>query len=103
MWWKNVRLMVLLVVVIVFLVYLLVGFGCGLPGKSSSLELRHETTLTFFQLGAGVSVGENAHATVLRFWRSSDFHIFVVSYTADHALSPHPSISSILYCQSAPT
>lgn len=31
MWWKNVRLMVMLVVVIIFLVYLLVGFGCGLP------------------------------------------------------------------------
>ncbi|USW57158.1 Putative Longin domain, v-SNARE, coiled-coil domain-containing protein [Septoria linicola] len=31
MWWKNVKLMVLLVVVIVFLLYLLVGFGCGLP------------------------------------------------------------------------
>lgn len=31
MWWKNVRLMVLLIVVIVFLVYLFVGFGCGLP------------------------------------------------------------------------
>jgi vesicle-associated membrane protein 7 len=34
MWWKNVRLMALLVVVIIFLVYLFVGFGCGLPGKS---------------------------------------------------------------------
>ncbi|KAH9834319.1 putative synaptobrevin family protein [Teratosphaeria destructans] len=34
MWWKNVRLMVLLAVVIVFLVYLLVGAGCGLPGES---------------------------------------------------------------------
>ena len=33
MWWKNVKLMALLVVVIVFLIYLLVGFGCGLPGK----------------------------------------------------------------------
>lgn len=33
MWWKNVRLMALLVVVCVFLVYLLVGFGCGLPGE----------------------------------------------------------------------
>ena len=33
MWWKNMKLMVLLAVVIVFLVYLLVGFGCGLPGK----------------------------------------------------------------------
>ncbi|EME41109.1 hypothetical protein DOTSEDRAFT_56133 [Dothistroma septosporum NZE10] len=31
MWWKNVRLMVLLAVVIVFLVYLFIGFGCGLP------------------------------------------------------------------------
>jgi vesicle-associated membrane protein 7 len=33
MWWKNVRLMALLVVVIVFLLYLLVGAACGLPGK----------------------------------------------------------------------
>lgn len=31
MWWKNVRIMVLLVVVVVFLIYLFVGFGCGLP------------------------------------------------------------------------
>ena len=35
MFWKNIRLMVLLGVVCVFLLYLLVGFGCGLPGKSS--------------------------------------------------------------------
>ena len=33
MWWKNIRLMVLLVVVVVFLIYLFVGFGCGLPGE----------------------------------------------------------------------
>lgn len=33
MWWKNVKLMALLGVVVVFLVYLFVGFGCGLPGK----------------------------------------------------------------------
>ena len=32
MWWKNVKLMVLLIMVVIFLVYLLVGFGCGLPG-----------------------------------------------------------------------
>lgn len=32
MWWKNVRLMALLAIVLVFLIYLLVGFGCGLPG-----------------------------------------------------------------------
>ncbi|KAF2645705.1 vesicle-associated membrane protein-like protein [Massarina eburnea CBS 473.64] len=31
MWWKNVKLMVLLCVVVVFLIYLFVGFGCGLP------------------------------------------------------------------------
>ncbi|KAL8761554.1 MAG: hypothetical protein Q9184_002319 [Pyrenodesmia sp. 2 TL-2023] len=31
MWWKNVKLMVLLGVVVVFLIYLFVGFGCGLP------------------------------------------------------------------------
>lgn len=34
MWWKNAKLMVLLGVVIVFLIYLGVGFGCGLPGKN---------------------------------------------------------------------
>jgi len=34
MWWKNVRLMALLIVVIIFLVYLFVGFGCGLPAWS---------------------------------------------------------------------
>lgn len=31
MWWKNVKLMVLLTFVIIFLIYLFVGFGCGLP------------------------------------------------------------------------
>ena len=37
MWWKNMKLMVLLGVVVVFLIYLFVGFGCGLPGKETSL------------------------------------------------------------------
>lgn len=37
MWWKNVKLMALLVVVVIFLVYLFVGFGCGLPGEFPSL------------------------------------------------------------------
>lgn len=32
MWWKNVNLTALLVVVVIFLIYLFVGFGCGLPG-----------------------------------------------------------------------
>lgn len=34
MWWKNVKVMALLAVVVIFLVYLFVGFGCGLPGES---------------------------------------------------------------------
>lgn len=34
MWWKNIKLMVLLGVVIIFLLYLFIGFGCGLPGWS---------------------------------------------------------------------
>lgn len=34
MWWKNVKLMALLILVAVFLLYLFVGFGCGLPGWS---------------------------------------------------------------------
>lgn len=36
MWWKNMKLMVMLGLVIVFLLYLMVGMGCGLPGKSFS-------------------------------------------------------------------
>ncbi|KAL7274123.1 hypothetical protein RUND412_002993 [Rhizina undulata] len=32
MWWKNTKLMVLLIFVVVFLIYLFVGMGCGLPG-----------------------------------------------------------------------
>ena len=38
MWWKNVKLMVLLGVVVMFLLYLFVGFGCGLPGKLRILK-----------------------------------------------------------------
>src|SRR6266536_3217864 len=34
MWWKNVKLMAMLIVVVIFLIYLFVGFGCGLPGWS---------------------------------------------------------------------
>ncbi|KAJ5714567.1 synaptobrevin-domain-containing protein [Penicillium malachiteum] len=34
MWWKNVKLMVLLAVVVIFLLYLFIGFGCGLPAWS---------------------------------------------------------------------
>jgi len=38
MWWKNVKLMVLLTLVVIFLIYLFVGFGCGLPGKGAHLH-----------------------------------------------------------------
>ncbi|OCK78770.1 synaptobrevin-domain-containing protein [Lepidopterella palustris CBS 459.81] len=38
MWWKNVRLMTLLVVVVLFLIYLFIGFGCGLPGWSKCIH-----------------------------------------------------------------
>jgi vesicle-associated membrane protein 7 len=34
MWWKNTKLMAMLTVVIIFLLYLFVGMGCGLPGWS---------------------------------------------------------------------
>ncbi|KAF2631234.1 vesicle-associated membrane protein-like protein [Macroventuria anomochaeta] len=38
MWWKNVKLMVLLCLVVVFLIYLFVGFGCGLPAWGRCLR-----------------------------------------------------------------
>ncbi|KAK5702600.1 hypothetical protein LTR97_003545 [Elasticomyces elasticus] len=66
MWWKNMRLMVIMVVVIIFLVYLLVGFGCGLPawGRQTSIEAGfgalpsyvtlqaevHERTMPFYEV-----------------------------------------------------
>ncbi|KAJ5919353.1 hypothetical protein N7466_010296 [Penicillium verhagenii] len=34
MWWKNIKLMVLLGFVVIFLLYLFIGFGCGLPAWS---------------------------------------------------------------------
>lgn len=48
MWWKNMKLMVMLCFVIVFLVYLLVGFGCGLPGKLSLIKTTSEHTVNNF-------------------------------------------------------
>ncbi|EPS33009.1 hypothetical protein PDE_07970 [Penicillium oxalicum 114-2] len=38
MWWKNVKLMILLGFVVVFLLYLFVGIGCGLPGWSKCVN-----------------------------------------------------------------
>jgi vesicle-associated membrane protein 7 len=34
MWWRNARILALIIVVVIFLIYLCVGFGCGLPGWS---------------------------------------------------------------------
>ena len=60
MWWKNVRLMVLLVAVVLFLVYLFVGFGCGLPGECLSQVSRCKGSggmlLTVLQAGRGVFI-----------------------------------------------
>lgn len=50
MWWKNVKLMVLLCLVVIFLIYLFVGFGCGLPGKIYPLS-NHDYVLTTPSLG----------------------------------------------------
>jgi vesicle-associated membrane protein 7 len=52
MWWKNVKLMVLLCLVVIFLIYLFVGFGCGLPGKSFTKPVLYETWTNTQQLGA---------------------------------------------------
>lgn len=46
MWWKNVKLMVLLGVVVVFLLYLVVGSVCGLPGEFSIFLVGMEGMLT---------------------------------------------------------
>jgi vesicle-associated membrane protein 7 len=54
MWWKNVKLMALLVVVVIFLLYLFVGFGCGLPGMLSPFF--SFPRLIRLQRGANVSI-----------------------------------------------
>jgi len=53
MWWKNVKLMVLLTLVVIFLIYLFVGFGCGLPGKLPSVQV----TIQFDQVLTANSLG----------------------------------------------
>lgn len=37
MWWKNVKINILLGFAIIFIIYLFVGFGCGLPGWQKCL------------------------------------------------------------------
>lgn len=102
MWWKNVRLMVMMVVVIIFLVYLLVGFGCGLPGKHctpftqlcsyeranemSSLEQMHQRMSAQQIDGCGVQA----------------IAFSCTSRSSYQALSPHPSASSSFCCAETP-
>jgi Synaptobrevin len=43
MWWKNTKLVIMIVFVAIFLLWVLVGLGCGLPGIPSfplKLKLR---------------------------------------------------------------
>ncbi|KAJ5611328.1 synaptobrevin-like protein Sybl1 [Penicillium lagena] len=42
MWWKNMKLMVLLGIVVVFLLYLFIGAGCGLPAWSKCVGHKKE-------------------------------------------------------------
>ncbi|KAH8728718.1 synaptobrevin-domain-containing protein [Phaeosphaeriaceae sp. PMI808] len=44
MWWKNVKLMILLCLVVIFLLYLFVGFGCGLPGVKAHSTMYNTST-----------------------------------------------------------
>ena len=48
MWWKNVKLNVLIAFVIIFLVWLLVGLGCGLPGISSRSLTKNQAGVNAF-------------------------------------------------------
>jgi hypothetical protein len=52
-------LMVLLTIVVIFLLYLLVGFGCGLPGEQHLCGIFWTQLLTRIQLGVVVS-GEDS-------------------------------------------
>ena len=56
MWWKNVKVMALLCFVVVFLLYLFVGMGCGLPGEPTIVNailflLDHHLTVQQHETG----------------------------------------------------
>ena len=76
MWWKNVRLMALLVVVVLFLVYLFIGFGCGLPGECLSQVSMCRGSggmlLTVLQAGRGVFIIKPD----ICFWVKGECHFF---------------------------
>lgn len=64
MWWKNVRLMVLIAVVCVFLLYLFIGFGCGLPGKHARTPIKVRANI--LQHGQDVSATERSKSHVYK-------------------------------------
>jgi len=82
MWWKNVRLMALLVVVVLFLMYLFIGFGCGLPGECLSQVSRCRGSggmlLTVLQAGRGVFIIKPD----VCFWVKGECHFFSAALTA---------------------
>tara|TARA_R110002003_G_scaffold96_30_gene7673 strand:- start:24605 stop:25432 length:828 start_codon:yes stop_codon:yes gene_type:complete len=62
MWWKNVKLMVLLCLVVIFLIYLFVGFGCGLPGQFNLYtSILGQQGANMRQRGAAAYVTRSAH------------------------------------------
>lgn len=106
MWWKNMRLMVLMVVVIIFLVYLLVGFGCGLPGKSCALRLYNSLVDDFCSMGTMsppmiISPRLRSYCTTYLVFERQPHHEHILS--TPYALSPHPNASSNLCCAVLPS
>lgn len=115
MWWKNVKLMVLLGVVVVFLVYLFVGFGCGLPGESSPflspvcLSFRFGTAVNwkerdgFLEWKLFPSTGWNGHPHISTASPIGDNHrckaIGVLSFFVMASTSLHysPSVPKLTY------
>ena len=97
MWWKNVRLMVLLVLVVLFLVYLFVGFGCGLPGECLSQVSRCRGSggmlLTVLQAGRGVFIKPG-----ICFWVQGKCHFFFCGVNCKRRPGPfHSSRNKIAF------
>lgn len=98
MWWKNVRLMALLVAVVLILVYLFVGFGCGLPGECLSQVSRCGGSggmlLTVLQAGRGVFIIKPD----ICFWVKGEGHFFSAGLTAKGVPVPfHSSKNKIAF------
>lgn len=114
MWWKNVKLMALLTVVIIFLIYLFVGFGCGLPGEFSpfdnvsgmggwsadfatSMVSMCEMRVTC--LGFGLESFERGQEDLYSFCGDSLSHVFIVAFSNEIGLhvpeQPRFSLSTV--------